>query len=170
MFLCKFVDILSRALPLRRLQDLLLRHHVRGYPRCESHLVSREEAGFYLSSETDFPEDPGFTRAVMQKAALRPAVERPKQSERRLIARWAVTAAGLLLIALALLWFSGNRSEILVEHMAQPPERFRINRLIVEGVPADPLIVHPRGSDMVIIWIERHFGSPDRNGEQGGRL
>jgi hypothetical protein len=170
MILCRLVDLLLGVLPLSRFQDILLRSHVRNCPRCKSRLVSRKEAGFYLSSETDFGSDPGFNKTIREKAALRPAFERPRQSRSRSTVRWAAAAAGLMLISTAVLWFSGNMREKRIEYEDQPPEKFRINRLIVEGTPADALVIHPRESDMVIIWIERHFGSPDRNGEQGGQL
>ena len=169
MFFCGLVEFLVSALPVRGLQDFLVRRHVQKCPRCAGRLISREEARLCLEGERDVPEDPIFVRKVAGRAAQEMTRKGPWRSRKKPFARWAYAAAGLLFFVGVLLWFSRGGGRNSGRLAVDTREKFRINYLKVDGAPADALIIQPRDSDMVIIWVDRNFGSPNRDGNPGGR-
>jgi hypothetical protein len=171
MAFCRLVEFLVNVVPLRSLQDCLVRRHVQKCPCCAERLVSREEARLSLSGERDVAEDPDFVRKVVARAARsEPSADIAGFGARRFV-RWAAAAAGLVLVVGATLWFVLGRGGGPGQTGPGPGEgdTFRINFLNVDGAPAETMLIQPRDSDMVIIWVDRNLGSPDRNGEPGGR-
>jgi len=169
MFFCKLVEFLINILPSRGFQDFLVRRHVITCSRCKGRLISREVALQLLSGEKDVEEDPLFVRAVKKRASEGALLEEPRRPRVRLFAQWAASVAGLMFVVASLLWLSRSRGDNHSRLETDEGEKFRINYLNVDGAPAEALVIQPRDSDMVIIWVDRSFGSPDRNGEPGGR-
>ena len=169
MLFCRLVEILVIAVPWRGFQDILVRRHVLKCPRCEGRLISRDVALQFLSGERDVEEDPVFVRTVKKRVSEGASLEEPRRPRVRSFGRWAASVAGLMLILVSLFWFSRSRGDDPGRLETDRGEKFRINYLNADGAPADALVIQPRDSDMVIIWVDRNIGSPDRNGEPGGR-
>lgn len=168
MFLCRFVEILVRAVPVPQFQDFLIRRHVHGCPRCSVRLITQKQARNFLNVESDFASNPEFNTAIKEKIKQAKREKELGKPLHRPFGRWEITAAGLIVAIGVILWFSRDRGGDRIHPEAGPPEKFRINHLVVDGVETNPMIIQPQESDMVIIWIERNIISPNRNGELGG--
>jgi hypothetical protein len=169
MIYCRLAEFVINAIPIRGLQDFLIRRHVQKCPRCEARLISREAARSFLNADMNIAEDPGFVRTVMARAARRNSPEVAGPTGAHGFARWAAAAAGLALVVGVTLWLVLDERGASGRKETEGGETFRINYLNVDGAPVNPLVIQPRDSDMVIIWADRDLGSPDRIGKPGGR-
>lgn len=165
MVFCRLVEFLIDTIPVRAFQDSLVRHHVQRCRRCEDRLVDRVSARLCLAGEDRIADDPAFVRKVRARAAQKIVSEAPGRPPAYSPLRWAAAVAGLVLVVGLGLWLVLDRASDRGRAGAENAEIFRINYLNVDGAPADTLVIQPRESNLVIIWVDREF----RDGEPGGR-
>ena len=165
---CRLVEFVINTIPVRKFQDFLIRRHVQRCPRCQTRLVSREAVRLGMTNEEDIGANESFFRAVAARVARGRTTRALGRVSPLPFGRWAV-ATGLLLTAGAVLWLVLAQGDGPVRVISDESEKFRINYFNVDGAAANPLVIQPRDSDLVIIWADRDLGSLDRKGEPGGR-
>jgi hypothetical protein len=154
MIPCRLVDVLASLLPLRIIRDSVRLRHEEKCPKCQEKLLSKWEARPWIFEARDMEDDPNFWPAVKSRIqrlaaakSLRPLLLLPG------VQKWAAIAGLALLMAAGFLIVrtSGPRT---MSPDAGGPTRFRLDYLKSDGAPVEPVIIQPRDTDLVIIWVD----------------
>ena len=155
MMSCRLANRLASVLPSRMLRDNLLLRHMEKCPRCGARLVSKQEARSWLIGAGDVEDDPAFWPAVKGKVRGR-ASGKPFEPQPRylIVRRRAAITALFLLVAVGILFIPKPVPETASPEIDRPPVRFRLNSIMIDGRPINPVVIQPRESDLVIIWAD----------------
>lgn len=148
---CRTADLLYAALPLRPFRDWLIRSHMEGCPRCQTRLLSREEARGLLVA----PDRSGDPRALWPRIAAERERSRrvPGTPPVAAGAAWQLAAVAALALVIAVTGFWVLRE--IDAPAAAAPGRFEISYVNVGGAPAQTFVYQPQGSDTVFVWAQR---------------
>jgi hypothetical protein len=115
-------------------------------------MLSKVEARRWLVEGKDVEDDPGFWPAVRDKVRQRRSGDDLHPSPRYLVTRrWAAIAA-LMLLIVAGIWFMEKSGPGVISPATDYPIRFRLNYIRIDGAPAEPVIIQPQDTDLVIVW------------------
>jgi len=150
MWRCRMVDWLIRFLPIRFIQDILIRRHIAGCGICSERLAKREEVRSLLVREQDL----GFVADFQPEA--KPGLEGgSKQRPASLFPgwKWVWAAAGLTVVLLAGIWWqlgTGTRQAPETE------QRFQLNFVRIGDKPARTYVYQPQNVEMTLVWVEKN--------------
>lgn len=150
MLKCKIIDFFASAIPLKRWQHFLIRHHTERCPDCLKKLASEDEVKSLLIQENGVGDLEGMWPAVKMK--MRQSGERFRLRGRW---RWVYSAAALLVIIAGLIWiyFASVPPPDISEEMTG--DGFKINYIKVDDKPARAYVFRPQDSNMFIVWVEK---------------
>ena len=153
MAFCRIVDLIYVVLPLRPLRAFLIRSHMDSCPRCQSHLLSRAEAGrlFVSSDRVEMPAD--LWGRISSQAERATAVPEAPPAPAAAGWRWATAAATAAVVAVTGFWLLRE-----IDRQGFDPglvgaaDRFQIDYVNVGGAPAQTFVYQPQGTDTVFVW------------------
>jgi hypothetical protein len=157
------VDLFFGLFPIRIWRDFLIGLHIGKCPRCQSRLVSREEARALLVRAGDLSgvEEnlwPGIRSELEPAKPVRPPARiRPGRKW-----GWAWGAAAVLAAAAGLWLLRSSRTPDLSLSNMTGPDRFEIEYVRIGGETANAYVYQPQNSDMVLVWAGKNI--------QGGEL
>lgn len=159
MFRCKVYHFFMDVIPLKAWRSFLLRRHFESCPACLEKMVSPKEAKsvLYQPEETGNIEE--LWSAIEVRLTQRKPVKGPVKPFPKTGLRWkhGLAAAGLaLVLLLGGIWIFRDSKPTLEPGEGEEGERFHINYLKMGDEPADPIIYKPFGSDLILIWVEKH--------------
>jgi hypothetical protein len=149
--------------PSRTLRGFLIDLHIERCPRCQSRLVSREEAGALLVRAGDIGGVENLWPGVRRELEKAVRQDHPARSRSRRRLAWAWGAATVL-AAVTGLWLLRRDSRIsgLPASNLPGPDRFELEYVRIGGETANAYVYQPQNSDMVLVWA----GKSSQGGEQ----
>jgi hypothetical protein len=149
-------DLFFGLFPIRIWRDFLIGLHIGKCPRCQSRLVSREEARALLVRAGDLSGAaqnlwPGIRSAIRKEKSVRlPARVRTGWKW-----GWAWGAAAVLAGVTGFWLLRSSGVPKLSLSNATGPDRFELEYVRVGGETANAYVYQPRDSDMVLVWAEK---------------
>jgi len=162
MFRCRMSEFFFGLVPSRTWREFLIGLHIEKCPRCQSRLVSREEARdlFVQAGERSgidnlWPVICGELEKADQTG--RPARTRPGRKW-----AWAWGAAAVLAAVTGLWLLRGSRAPDLSLMNLPGSDRFELEYVRIGGETANAYVYQPQNSEMVLVWAGKS--------SQGGEL
>ena len=156
MDFCRTVELLYAAIPLRPFRDWLIRAHMDACPRCQSRLLSREEARTLMVGPGQLGDAGELWRRIGREAARLAAARETGPRGGRLVWRLAPAAALAAVTALAGFWLLRQAAGPGFEARATvPADRFEIAYVKVGGEPARTFVYQPHGTETVFVWAQK---------------
>jgi hypothetical protein len=157
MPVCKILDFLFKAVPLKPWQAFLVRSHMERCPACQSRLAGREEARRVLVR----PEDLGGLGPLWSKVRSGIAVQDvPRRSPAKGKALrgplFAAAAAIVLAVILGVWYFRGFTVEN-APPIVPAEQQFELDYVRVDGRPADSYIVRSSEPKMTLVWAGKRI-------------
>jgi hypothetical protein len=156
------VEFFLALVPFRAWRGFLIGFHIEKCPRCQSRLVSREDAGALLVRTGDLSGVENLWPGVSRELA------KAGEAGHRVRARagwkwgWAWGAAAVLAAATGLWLLRDSRAPDLPMSNLTRPDRFELEYVRIGGETANAYIYQPQNSDMVLVWAGKS--------SQGGEL
>jgi len=162
MFRCKMVEFFFTLVPSRHWRSFLIGFHIEKCPRCQSRLVSRQEAGALFVKGGDLSGVDKLWPAVCgelgkEGKAVPPARTRPGWKW-----GWAFGAAAVLAAVAGLWLLRDSRTPDLPLSNLTGADRFELEYVRIGGETAETYVYQPQNSDMVLVWA----GKSSQGGER----
>ncbi len=152
MRVCKILDLLFKAIPLKSWQAFLVRSHMERCPVCQSRLAGREEARRVLVRPVDLGGLEPFWSKV-KSGITAPDVPRRSPAGGKALRGplFAAAAATALAVVLGVWFFRGFTIEN-APPIVPAEQKFEVDYVRVDGRPADSYIVRSREPKMTLVW------------------
>ena len=150
---CKFIHFVFQVLPIRTLQNVLIKKHFEKCSNCLEELVGPEEAQGILMREDPAGQSIDIWTGI--QAGL--CVEKDKKETLRYFPRlkWALGATGLVLFFLVGYWAVNQSNDTRLASSPMMDDQIQINYVRVEEKPAEAYVYEPQDSEMLLVWVQR---------------
>ena len=156
MFRCRMSDFFFGLVPSRTWRDFLIGLHIEKCPRCQSRLVSREEARALLVRTGDLSGIENLWPGV--RSELGKANQTGHRARTRPVWKWgwAWGAAAVLATITGIWLLRGFRTSDMPTSSLPLPDRFELEYVRIGGEAANAYVYQPQNSDMVLVWAGRN--------------
>ena len=162
MFRCKMVEFFFTLVPSRKWRGLLIGSHIEKCPRCQSRLVSREEAGALLVRGGDLSGVESLWPAIRGELGKERKTVPPVRTKSAWKWGWAWGAAAVLAAVMGLWLLRGSRTPDLPLSSLPGPDRFELEYVRIGGETASAYVYQPQNSDMVLVWAAKSSQGGER--------
>ncbi len=155
MFRCRMADFFFGLFPFRIWRDFLIGLHIGKCPRCQSRLISRDEARALLVRAGDLSGLEDFWPGIRTEIEKVKPVRLPGRTRAGWKWGWAWGAAAVIAAATGL-WLLRNSRAPELSLMNMPvSDRFELEYVRIGGETANAYVYQPQNSDMVLVWAEK---------------
>jgi len=148
----KLVEFLVWALPIKSVQDYLIRRYLLTDEAYSRKIAGLDEVRGILMDSGELKEIPSLWPKVRNE--LR-SYRESRSSGMRSGLRWAIQGLGLCLVLVLGIWMirhpKSERASTEVTH----PGSFQIQSIRLENKPATTFIFQPKDSKFIMVWAEK---------------
>ncbi len=148
----RLVEFLIRIIPVKLLQDYLIRHFLPANEIWHQKLADLNEVRGILVDEKEVSEIPSLWPRVRHDLATGRA---PAERETRSGLRWAFQVFGLCMVLVLGFWLIRHRRSVNVPAADGSPGSFRIQSIRLEDKPATTFLFQPKDSKFIMVWAEK---------------
>ena len=157
MPVCKILDFLFKAVPLRPWQAFLVRSHMERCPSCQSLLAGREEIRRVLVRTADV-QDLGPLWSKVRSGIAAPDVPHRSPTEGKALGSPLFAAAAAIVLAVVLgVWFFRGFTVENAPPIVPAEQKFEVDYVRVDGRPADSYIVRSLEPKMTLVWAGKRI-------------
>ena len=157
MRVCKILDFLFKAVPLRPWQAFLVRSHMEQCPACQFRLAGREETRRVLV-RTEELQGLGPLWSKVRSGIASHDVPRRSPAEGKALRGPLFAAAAVIVLAVVLgVWYFRGFTAENAPPVVPAEQKFEVDYVRVDGRPADSYIVRSREPKMTLVWAGKRI-------------
>jgi len=148
----RLVEFLIRIIPIKLLQDFLIRHFLLTNESYHQKLADLNEVRSILVDEREVSGIPSLWPRIRHDL---PTLRAPAAHGMRSGLRWAFQVLGLCMVLVLGFWLIRHRRPDNAPSAAGSPGSFRIQSIRLENKPATTFLYQPKDSKFIMVWAEK---------------